>query len=148
MRALRPLRALKIVPGMRALVSTILGVIPKMATVAMLCAFMFVVFGIVGIQIYEGVLHNRCAASGYEATIDAASGRSSLSPDEQAAYDSGMPCDPLTPASCESFGDGAFPSCSYFDNSPGGGLLSFDSFGPACVVLLMTITFDDWANPM
>ena len=42
-RALRPLRALKRVPGMPILVSSILGCIPKMGNVTALCGFIFLV---------------------------------------------------------------------------------------------------------
>ena len=42
-RALRPLRALKRVPGMPILVSSILGCIPKMGNVSALCGFIFLV---------------------------------------------------------------------------------------------------------
>ena len=64
-RALRPLRALKRVPGMPILVSSILGCIPKMGTVAALCGFVFLVFGIVGMELFKGALHYRCALPGF-----------------------------------------------------------------------------------
>ena len=64
-RALRPLRALKRVPGMPVLVSSIMACIPKMGDVAMLCAFVFLVFGIVGMELFKGALHYRCALPGY-----------------------------------------------------------------------------------
>ena len=60
-RALRPLRALKRMPGMPVLVQWILSVLPKMANVLMLCAFLALIFGIVGMELFKGALHNRCA---------------------------------------------------------------------------------------
>ena len=53
-RALRPLRALKRVPGMPVLVGAILTSIPKLVNVAALCAFIFLVFGIVGMELFKG----------------------------------------------------------------------------------------------
>ena len=53
-RALRPLRALKRVPGMPLLVQSILDVLPKLASVSMLCGFVFLVFGIVGLELFKG----------------------------------------------------------------------------------------------
>ena len=47
-RALRPLRALKRVPGMPLLVSAILTALPKLVSVAALCAGIFFSFGIFG----------------------------------------------------------------------------------------------------
>ena len=67
-RALRPLRALKRVPGMPVLVQWILSVMPKMGNVAMLCGFVFLVFGIVGMELFKGALHYRCALPGFVET--------------------------------------------------------------------------------
>ena len=63
-RALRPLRALKRVPGMPVLVGSILQAIPALGNVAGLSAFTFIVFGIVGMNLFRGILHYRCAAPG------------------------------------------------------------------------------------
>ena len=57
MRALRPLRALKRVPGMPVLVSSVLAAVPKLGNVAGVCSFIFVVFGIVGLEVFKGTLH-------------------------------------------------------------------------------------------
>ena len=54
-RALRPLRALKRVPGMPVLVGSILQSIPPLANVAGVTTFFFVVFGIVGEEVFGGV---------------------------------------------------------------------------------------------
>ena len=67
-RALRPLRALKRVPGMPMLVQWILSVLPKMGNVLMLCGFVFLVFCIVGMELFKGALHNRCALPGFVET--------------------------------------------------------------------------------
>ena len=67
-RALRPLRALKRVPGMPMLVQWILTVLPKMGNVLMLQGFIFLVFGIVGMELFMGQLHYRCALPGFEET--------------------------------------------------------------------------------
>ena len=60
-RALRPLRALKRVPGMPVLVGSILQSLPPLGTVVGLTFFFFIVFGIVGVELFKGVLHYRCA---------------------------------------------------------------------------------------
>ena len=65
-RALRPLRALKRVPGMPVLVSSIMAAFPKMGNVAALCGFVFLVFGIVGMELFKGAMHYRCAFDGFE----------------------------------------------------------------------------------
>ena len=64
-RALRPLRALKRVPGMPTLVQSILSALPRVGNVVMLCAFVFLVFAIVGVESFKGQLHYRCALPGF-----------------------------------------------------------------------------------
>ena len=39
---------------------SLLDAIPPMANVAMLCFFIFLVFGIVGVQLFSGMMHHRC----------------------------------------------------------------------------------------
>ena len=67
-RALRPLRALKRVPGMPMLVQWILSVLPKMGNVFLLSAFIFLIFAIVGMELFKGLLHYRCALPGLTET--------------------------------------------------------------------------------
>ena len=52
-RALRPLRALKRVPGMPVLISSILAAMPKLGNVLALCCFLFLAFGIVGMELFK-----------------------------------------------------------------------------------------------
>ena len=99
-RALRPLRTLRFVPGMPVLVRTILDAIPKMGNVGLLCAFVMLVFGIFGMQVYHGQLHYRCALPGYAGTLDPVTGRSSLLPEAQRHSDTEVPCSLADDASC------------------------------------------------
>ena len=59
-RVLRPLRTISALPGMRVLVGTIIKSLPMMANVLLLSAFLFIVFGISGVQLFKGILNNRC----------------------------------------------------------------------------------------
>ena len=58
-RAVRPLRALKRVPGMPVLVGSILKAVPALGNVAGLTGFLFLIFGIVGMNLFKGVRANR-----------------------------------------------------------------------------------------
>jgi voltage-dependent calcium channel T type alpha-1I len=60
LRAFRALRAMKIIPGLKVIVEGIMDVIPKLGNVTMLFIFVFVVFGIVGMELFQGMLHYRC----------------------------------------------------------------------------------------
>ena len=86
-RALRPLRALRSLPGMPPLVQSILYSLPKLGNVVMLCAMLFVVAGTVGVELFMGALHYRCAAPGFdEAAASAASSSLPWGVDEQSPY--------------------------------------------------------------
>ena len=67
-RALRPLRALKRVPGMPQMISAVMAAFPKLGNVVALCGFIFLVFGIVGMELFKGALHHRCALDGFVET--------------------------------------------------------------------------------
>lgn len=59
-RVLRPLRTITGVEGMRMLVSTLLKSLPMLLDVLILCAFLFLIFGTIGVQTFAGVLRQRC----------------------------------------------------------------------------------------
>ena len=168
-RALRPLRALRRVPGMPVLVSSILDVMPKMGNVLMLCGFVFLVFGIVGMELFKGALHYRCARPGFEETrghpmparrleevaaaalarraLRGGGGRSEAAGAHsgQALYDTDVSCNPLHD-DAEQCPPGT--SCAYFDVNPGHGITSFDSVGFVFLSYIQAVTFDDWATSM
>ena len=47
-------------PGLRILVMLLLDTLPMLGNVLMLCFFVFFIFGIVGVQLWKGLLRNRC----------------------------------------------------------------------------------------
>uniref|UniRef100_A0A671KEC2 Ion transport domain-containing protein n=1 Tax=Sinocyclocheilus anshuiensis TaxID=1608454 RepID=A0A671KEC2_9TELE len=59
-RVLRPLKAINRVPSMRILVNLLLDTLPMLGNVLLLCFFVFFVFGIIGVQLWAGLLRNRC----------------------------------------------------------------------------------------
>lgn len=80
-RVLRPLRAINRIPsefifklvnkdqilngtlfilGMRILVMLLLDTLPMLGNVLLLCFFVFFIFGIIGVQLWEGILRQRC----------------------------------------------------------------------------------------
>ncbi|KAL4240739.1 Voltage-dependent T-type calcium channel subunit alpha-1G [Mactra antiquata] len=59
-RVLRPLRAINRIPSMRILVMLLLDTLPMLWNVLLLCFFVFFIFGIIGVQLWAGVLRNRC----------------------------------------------------------------------------------------
>eukprot|EP00960_Hanusia_phi_P062015 765019-Hanusia_phi.AAC.2 len=59
-RMLRPLRAINKVPQLKLLVTFLLQVVPTLNTVLFLCTFIFFIFAIVGVQVFQGVLKQSC----------------------------------------------------------------------------------------
>jgi hypothetical protein len=57
MRALRPLRTLRFLPGMPVLIGSIFKSIPALGNVSGLCSFIFLIFGIVGEQQQRKHMH-------------------------------------------------------------------------------------------
>uniref|UniRef100_A0A670KBK5 Voltage-dependent T-type calcium channel subunit alpha n=1 Tax=Podarcis muralis TaxID=64176 RepID=A0A670KBK5_PODMU len=58
-RVLRPLKAINRVPSMRILVNLLLDTLPMLGNVLLLCFFVFFIFGIIGVQLWAGLLRNR-----------------------------------------------------------------------------------------
>ena len=134
-RAFRPLRALKRVPGMPVLVSSLLQSLPPLMTVAAIAAFFFLVFGIVSMNLFKGVLHYRCALPASPPTtpvLDSEPQRSPIyAPDPASMSDTGMFC-ARAPEVCADVGG----ACTYFDDNPGSGTSSFDNVPMAMMALL------------
>ena len=49
--------------GMRILVMLLLDTLPMLGNVLLLCFFVFFIFGIVGVQLWAGLLRQRCYVS-------------------------------------------------------------------------------------
>uniref|UniRef100_A0A7N6A2Y2 Ion transport domain-containing protein n=1 Tax=Anabas testudineus TaxID=64144 RepID=A0A7N6A2Y2_ANATE len=64
-RVLRPLKAINRVPSMRILVNLLLDTLPMLGNVLLLCFFVFFIFGIIGVQLWAGLLRNRYKNPGF-----------------------------------------------------------------------------------
>jgi len=60
-RVIRPLAAVKQLPGLKLLVQTLLDAIPALTNVLLLCAIFMVLFSILGIQLWAGLFRQRCS---------------------------------------------------------------------------------------
>jgi hypothetical protein len=138
LRAFRALRAMKIIPGLRVIVEGIMDVIPKLGNVVMLFIFVFVVFGIIGMELFQGTLHYRCALEGF------AHAKTKRGFDE-AEFDTEVACNPDRDVSdfCE-----VGQTCAYFEGMPFNGMMSYDSVLMASITLMQTTTWDTWEISM
>eukprot|EP00602_Paraphysomonas_sp_CaronLab_P008605 CAMPEP_0185034492 /NCGR_PEP_ID=MMETSP1103-20130426/24443_1 /TAXON_ID=36769 /ORGANISM="Paraphysomonas bandaiensis, Strain Caron Lab Isolate" /LENGTH=1644 /DNA_ID=CAMNT_0027571169 /DNA_START=197 /DNA_END=5132 /DNA_ORIENTATION=+ len=81
-RVLRPLKSISSNPGLQSLVVSILNSIPQLVGVLVLLFFVFVLFGIAGMQMFSGpYLHARCRLTPYPVNLSYTPGT-----DDYAAY--------------------------------------------------------------
>jgi hypothetical protein len=101
--------------------------VPKLASVLQICAFIFFVFGILGVQLFAGALRNRC----YD--LDTGGGGED-------------PCGGM--ASCDIGGPGGGPGCLALGENLGRGAINFDYIGGAVTTIFQTMTQEGWADIM
>ncbi|OQR96973.1 Voltage-gated Ion Channel (VIC) Superfamily [Achlya hypogyna] len=65
LRVLRPLRTVHSVPGLKVLVNALLAALPAQLNISILLAFSYIVFAIIGVQIWCGEYHYRCRLTPY-----------------------------------------------------------------------------------
>ncbi len=63
-RVMRPLRTLTSMPSLRIVVQSLLASLPALFSVALMAIFIFLVFGIIGVQLWAGVTNGECGAIG------------------------------------------------------------------------------------
>ncbi|CAN7996362.1 unnamed protein product, partial [Ixodes hexagonus] len=57
-RALRPMRIISLLPGMKLLVDALAASVPSIGNVLVVCAFIWVIFGVVGVSMFSGRLYS------------------------------------------------------------------------------------------
>lgn len=151
-RVLRPLRTLTQLPGMHELIGSLLGSLPQLGNVVGVLLFFLLIFGVLGVQLFNGQLRHQCWA-----------------PDDGGAWAStGDVCnpfgDPLTyqcppPAECRCGASGLVPqltrggargarsSCVESDN-PNFGITHFDHTWAAFITIFQSITLEGWVDNM
>ena len=60
LRVIRPLRSLRAMPSMRKLVTTLLKSLPEIGNATVFILFMLILFSILGLQQFTGVIYYRC----------------------------------------------------------------------------------------
>ncbi|GIM17343.1 hypothetical protein Vretimale_19883, partial [Volvox reticuliferus] len=78
-RAMRPLRTINRVKGMKVLVNTMIDSLPLLLDVFLLCAFTFFLFSLVAVQLFAGVLKNRCGTPDFSGAFNVTLASSSSS---------------------------------------------------------------------
>ncbi|XP_063286517.1 voltage-dependent T-type calcium channel subunit alpha-1H isoform X3 [Pelobates fuscus] len=168
-RVLRPLRAINRVPSMRILVTLLLDTLPMLGNVLLLCFFVFFIFGIVGVQLWAGLLRNRCFLDPDFAMANNFSTLKYYHVDEtednpyicSSVRDNGMlKCQDI-PAkldcshtyytdytnSCMNFNQ-FYNVCKPGEVNPHKGAINFDNIGYAWIAIFQVITLEGWVDIM
>jgi hypothetical protein len=120
-RVLRVLMLFDEVEGMHALCEAALWSIPSLLNVGGLCSFTMGVMAVIGVQLFEGTLHHRCAHA-------------------HTGADSGAFCGGVGATCADGF------ECRRFEGN--GDHFHFDSVPAAMVPLVSTFLLDGWAETM
>uniref|UniRef100_A0A8C5TSU5 Ion transport domain-containing protein n=1 Tax=Malurus cyaneus samueli TaxID=2593467 RepID=A0A8C5TSU5_9PASS len=173
-RVLRPLRAINRVPSMRILVTLLLDTLPMLGNVLLLCFFVFFIFGIVGVQLWAGLLRNRLQQneefftfpflSAEENPFICSSHRengmqrcSNIPTRKEFKVECTLSMDSYS-ASLASPEPGSRNSCinwnQYYnvcmagDVNPHNGAINFDNIGYAWIAIFQVITLEGWVDIM
>uniref|UniRef100_A0A8C1PPC3 Voltage-dependent T-type calcium channel subunit alpha n=1 Tax=Cyprinus carpio TaxID=7962 RepID=A0A8C1PPC3_CYPCA len=172
-RVLRPLRAINRVPSMRILVTLLLDTLPMLGNVLLLCFFVFFIFGIVGVQLWAGLLRNRCffdkSVSQYYRLdeTDDIPFICSTTRDNGMLHCSNIPKRRVGGADCELTADNVtdlafkdpphhgcvnwnlyYNNCNASEHNPHKGAINFDNIGYAWIAIFQVITLEGWVDIM
>ncbi|XP_064423736.1 voltage-dependent T-type calcium channel subunit alpha-1G [Latimeria chalumnae] len=175
-RVLRPLRAINRVPSMRILVTLLLDTLPMLGNVLLLCFFVFFIFGIVGVQLWAGLLRNRCflpenftiptlleVKKYYHTENDDENPFICSQPrdngmrfcrDVPAFREEGLKCilgqdsyNSTDNTTCVNWNQ-YYTNCSAGDHNPFKGAINFDNIGYAWIAIFQVITLEGWVDIM
>ncbi|KAM4663220.1 voltage-dependent T-type calcium channel subunit alpha-1G [Discoglossus pictus] len=175
-RVLRPLRAINRVPSMRILVTLLLDTLPMLGNVLLLCFFVFFIFGIVGVQLWAGLLRNRCFVPenfSLPPSLELEQYYRTENEDENpficsqarengmrycrsvpVRREEGIECsldyysyNSTSNTSCVNWNQ-YYTNCSAGEHNPFKGAINFDNIGYAWIAIFQVITLEGWVDIM
>ncbi|XP_029456505.1 voltage-dependent T-type calcium channel subunit alpha-1G isoform X3 [Rhinatrema bivittatum] len=175
-RVLRPLRAINRVPSMRILVTLLLDTLPMLGNVLLLCFFVFFIFGIVGVQLWAGLLRNRCfLPENFSIPLTLEMERYYQTENEEenpficsqprengmrycrtvpTRREDGLECtldynfyNNTSNTSCVNWNQ-YYTNCSAGEHNPFKGAINFDNIGYAWIAIFQVITLEGWVDIM
>ena len=131
-RLLRPLRTITSIRGMRVLVGTLLQpeTLAGIGNVCLLCMFIFIVWGIIGVNMFGGQLRSHCVDMvTFEMDEDKMCGGGYACP-------AGTYCSAINPFTGET------------NPNPENGMISFDDFPMSVLTVFTMMTLEGWTDVM
>ncbi|KAK3246853.1 hypothetical protein CYMTET_43625 [Cymbomonas tetramitiformis] len=133
-RILEPLRSLRRYPRLQILSETLYQGFPEMAKLITVVGFIVIVFGIVGLQLFRGLLHHRCHAVDGNGEMTGVVTRTCML-DRMQAVTKGFYCE-------------ANEVCAFYQSNPNGGTTGFDNILEAMYTVFQSITLEGWTDTM
>ena len=145
-RVLRPLRVVNRFPSLRILVRLLLDTIPLLGSVMVLCLFLFATFGIMGVQLWKGVLTGGC----YDAS------GTLFKPSPESFYVCSLPkafggmnsCPPQMGVDGKHVTMSNYTECRKGGPNYQDGATSFDNILMSFLAVFQVITLEDWSRLM
>ncbi|KAG9340382.1 hypothetical protein JZ751_021495 [Albula glossodonta] len=151
---------------MRILVNLLLDTLPMLGNVLLLCFFVFFIFGIIGVQLWAGLLHDErpficslAADNGIMSCRDVPARREGgreccLDKDDVLQrQELGLSPEPLVNGSASTAGlcinwNQYYTRCFTGHSNPHKGAINFDNIGYAWIVIFQVITLEGWVEIM
>lgn len=157
LRVLRPLRNVSHIPKLKQIVSTFFDSLEGLFYVVMLLAFTLLVFGIIGLQLFQGVLHQQCFRAEYcpipgdPSTCiplykDSVASKTFISSLTETQLQAALQPDGIIACADDGMCDDGY-ICDYYGENPDGKVSSFDNIGYAVLNCFVSITLD-WTTLM
>jgi hypothetical protein len=154
-RVLRPLRTLSRMPGMRVLVGALLNSMADLANVMLLISFVFVVAGILGVQLWAGQMNWECKETAHpsaDGVWAAAEPPHICAPDSRTA--GGYKCPPTQFCGSDFEPPRVNGTATWVDMERrplpnfNFGYTSFDNLGIASLLIFQCLTMEGWTPVM
>uniref|UniRef100_A0A8B9HPI5 Sodium channel protein n=1 Tax=Astyanax mexicanus TaxID=7994 RepID=A0A8B9HPI5_ASTMX len=140
-RVLRALKTISVIPGLKTIVGALIQSVRKLADVMILTVFCLSVFALIGLQLFMGVLRQKCVRSAAHCVNSTFPANTKNYYKIEGAKD-GLICGFSSDAGkCPDGFD-----CLKTGRNPNYGYTSFDSFGWAFLALFRLMTQDYWEN--
>uniref|UniRef100_A0A8K9XDB4 Sodium channel protein n=1 Tax=Oncorhynchus mykiss TaxID=8022 RepID=A0A8K9XDB4_ONCMY len=143
-RVLRALKTISVIPGLKTIVGALIQSVKKLADVMILTVFCLSVFALIGLQLFMGILRQKCVRSAAHCV------NSSYNVNDTFTYNF-YKVEGAKDALICGYGQDAGKCPEGFDclrigRNPNYGYTSFDSFGWAFLALFRLMTQDYWEN--
>ncbi|XP_047540569.1 muscle calcium channel subunit alpha-1-like isoform X1 [Vanessa atalanta] len=127
-RVLRPLRLVSGVPSLQIVLNSILKAMVPLFHIAFLVLFVIIIYAIIGLELFSGVLHDTCFFKGTNITVD-------------------------NPTACSRYEDIGYQCpddqiCQGYWEGPNSGITNFDNIGYSMLTVFQCITLEGWTDIM